>query len=262
MIIAEIIVVGREILTGRILDTNSNWLCNELLKLGIRVKKIQIVDDVKEDIINATLESLNRKPNIIIFTGGLGPTFDDITVESASEALGLQVIEDKNALEYIIETCKKQGLELTPERRKMALLPKGSRALKNDIGTAPGIYLNKNGIHIFFLPGVPSEMKSIFKNEIFPILVNLEGREYYKEKSVEIFGIAESDLAPIIKKYKQTFDEVYIKSHPKGEGEKFKHILLHFSIITNDKNKLNLLDEVINLITKELNTLGIKIITQ
>lgn len=252
MIFSEIVVVGREILQGRVLDTNSNWIAIQLRKLGIRLRRIQVVDDDKEEIKDAVLSIVNRKPKIAIFTGGLGPTFDDITVESLAYALNLELIEDELALNYIKEACDKRSLPLTKERRKMALIPKGAVPLKNEVGMAPGVHLNCQGIDFFLLPGVPIEMKSIFRNHVLEHLKKLEGREYYREVYLEVHGIPESDLAPIIKRYKDDFEPVYIKSHPKGYESKQGYILLHISILTENKEELSLLDEVKEGLIKSL----------
>src|SRR5579885_3107493 len=131
MIFSEIIVVGREILQGRVLDTNSNWLAVQLRNLGIRVRRIFVVDDVKEEIEDVVMNVISRRPNLAIFTGGLGPTFDDITVSSIASALKLELVEDPLALKYIREMCEMRNLPLSNERRKMALIPRGAFALKN-----------------------------------------------------------------------------------------------------------------------------------
>jgi molybdenum cofactor synthesis domain-containing protein len=244
MIFSEIVVVGREILQGRVLDTNSNWIAIQLRNLGIRVRRIFVVDDVKEEIIDVVHSIVARKPNIAIFTGGLGPTFDDITTSSVAEALGLELVEDELALKYIAEMCSRRNLPLTKERRKMALLPRGAKALKNEIGMAPGVYFKHNNIDFFLLPGVPVEMKYIFENEVLNYLKNLEGREFYKEIYIEVHGIPESDLAPIIKSYKEKYEPVYIKSHPRGYESGLGYIVLHLSIFTGEEKELKLLDEL------------------
>lgn len=259
MIFSEIVIVGREILQGKVLDTNSNWLANELKKLGIRVKRILIVDDVKEEIAEAVHSIIRRKPRLAFFTGGLGPTFDDMTAESVAYALNLDLIEDELAIKYIAEICEKKSLPLTKERRKMAMIPRGARALKNNVGMAPGIHLNFQGIDFFLLPGVPSEMKDIFTNEIIPILKTLEGREYYDEIHIEIRGIPEADLAGVLKKYKDAFEPVYIKSHPRKDERGF-YIMLHLSIFTEKKEELNMLEEVKDGIINELKSLAFSII--
>jgi Predicted nucleotide-utilizing enzyme related to molybdopterin-biosynthesis enzyme MoeA len=259
MISCELIIIGREILQGVVHDTNAHWLCKELLKLGIRVNRIYVVDDVKEEIKEILGLVIKRKPKVVITTGGLGPTYDDITVESVSEALNMELVEDPRALEIVMEACKRGNLELTKERRKMAIIPKGSIALHNQIGTAPGIYINYNDIHIFLLPGVPAEMKNIFENEVKKYLLKIEGREYYFEFYLKIFGIAESDIAPILKIYRERYFPVYFKSHPKGLGEEAKHILLHVWYLTNNSENLKIMKEIKENLLQDLSKIAYKI---
>jgi nicotinamide-nucleotide amidase len=244
MLTAELLVVGREILYGRTLDTNSNWICNELVRLGIRVRRIYVVDDIYEEISEIVHLILQRKPNICISTGGLGPTFDDITVESISKALNIELEENSIAISYIQDFLKRRNLELTKERRKMAILPKGAIPLKNEVGTAPGVYLKYNLIHFFILPGVPSEMKFIFLNHVKPIIENMQERDYFGEINIEIKGIPESDLSKIINKIKDNYPDFYFKSNPRGLDEGKSVILLNISIFTSDKNKLSLFEKI------------------
>ncbi len=260
MIFSEIVVVGREILQGRVLDTNSNWIATQLRKLGIRVRRILVVDDDEEEIKEATLSLILRKPKLAFFTGGLGPTFDDITVSSVAKALNLELIEDELAIKYVAEMCAKRALPLTKERMKMAILPRGSLALKNEVGMAPGVYFRHKEIDFFLLPGVPAEMKNIFENFIIDFLKKIEGREYYREIYIEVYGIPESDLASVIAHYKDAFSPVYIKSHPKGSEGDASHILLHLSIFTDKKEELSLIDEVKEGIMKDLKAKANKLI--
>jgi nicotinamide-nucleotide amidase len=259
MVSCELVIIGREILQGIVYDTNSYWLCKELLKLGIRVNRIYVVDDSKEEIKEIFYIIFKRKPDIVITTGGLGPTYDDITVESVSESINTELVEDPKALEIVVEACKRGNLELTKERRKMALIPKGSLALNNPIGTAPGVYINYENIHIFLLPGVPVEMKSIFENEVKKYLLNIKGREFYSEFYLKIFGIAESDLAPILKNYREKYFPVYFKSHPKGTGEESKHILLHVWYLSKNIEELKIMDEIKEKLINDLSKVAQKI---
>lgn len=241
MLKAEILAIGREILYGRTLDTNSNWLCNELVKLGVTVKRIYVVDDVYEEIAEIVELILKRSPNICITTGGLGPTFDDITVESISKVLKLEMEENQQAINYMLEHLKKRNLELTKERRKMAIMPKGAIPLKNEVGTAPGVYFNYNGINFFLLPGVPNEMKYIFSNHVKQIIESMPGRDFFGELKIEIKGIPESELSKIINKLRIKYKDFYFKSNPKGFEEGMSIIILNISIFTHDKEKLKLL---------------------
>ncbi|MFP3190917.1 MAG: molybdopterin-binding protein [Thermoproteota archaeon] len=244
MLTAEIVAVGREILYGRTLDTNSNWICNELVRLGVTVKRIYVVDDVYEEIAEIISLILKRHPNICITTGGLGPTFDDITVESVARTLKLDLEENQVAINYILDYLKKRNLELTKERRKMALMPRNAIPLKNEVGTAPGIFFNYEGINFFMLPGVPAEMKNLFTNHVKQIIERMPGRDYFGEVNIEIRGIPESDLSKIINQLRTKYPNFYFKSNPKGFDEGRSVIVLNITIFTSDKDKLNLLEEI------------------
>ncbi len=205
MIRAEIISVGREILRGFTVNTNASWLAQQLTSLGIDVKRITVVDDEEEDIINVTNETLKRKPHVIIYTGGLGPTFDDITVESVSKALNLPVEINSVALDMIKKVYARLGLPLTNERIKMAKMPKSAIPLPNPVGTAPGVFLMFNETTIIMLPGVPDEMKSIFTESVQPKLVELKDRGVYLEKLFIARGIPESEASKVVKEIKEQF---------------------------------------------------------
>ncbi|MCK4474444.1 competence damage-inducible protein A, partial [Candidatus Bathyarchaeota archaeon] len=142
----EIICVGNELLIGKTLNTNAHWLAKRITSLGSSVKRITVVGDEVNEIAKAVREALQRKPRFIITVGGLGPTFDDKTLEGVAEALKGELEVDEKALEMVkekYETYFREGrmerAELTPPRVKMARLPKGAKPLPNPVGTAPGV---------------------------------------------------------------------------------------------------------------------------
>ncbi|MEM3832839.1 MAG: nicotinamide mononucleotide deamidase-related protein [Thermoprotei archaeon] len=260
MIEAEIISVGREVLRGFTINTNASWLAQQLTSLGIEVKRVTVVDDKEIDLIKITKEVLERKPQIIIYTGGLGPTFDDITVESVSKALNLPIELNEDALNMIKKVYDKLGLPLTEERIKMAKMPKGSLPLPNSVGTAPGVFLVFNGIIIIMLPGVPEEMKSIFTESIKPRLTELRGRGIYLEKLFKVYGIPESEAAKIVKDVKKQFKIVYIKSHPRGYMEGKPMILFQLSYFgENQENAETELENAMRTLISKLSSLGAKV---
>jgi molybdenum cofactor synthesis domain-containing protein len=241
----EIICVGNELLIGKTLNTNAHWLAKKATSLGMTVKRITIVGDYVEEIATVTQEALRRKPKFIITTGGLGPTFDDKTLEGIASALDYRLEINEEALEMIrrkYETYfkrKTKKADLTPARVKMAKLPEIAKPLRNAVGTAPGVLMNVEKTVLIMLPGVPPEMEAIFKESVAPMLRG-EGREnVFVEKSVFTEGIAESTLAPLIDRAMQGSSDVYIKSHvytdstPVCEGRK-SQMELHFS--TRAKN--------------------------
>ncbi|MEM2970921.1 MAG: nicotinamide mononucleotide deamidase-related protein [Candidatus Bathyarchaeia archaeon] len=236
----EIICVGNELLIGKTLNTNAHWLAKRATTLGIAVKRITVVSDDIGEIANAVKEALQRKPKFIITTGGLGPTFDDKTLEGIAQALNRKLHVNGKALEMVkakYEDYAKTGrigeAELTPPRVKMAMLPEGAEPLPNPVGTAPGVVMKVEETFLVALPGVPSEMEAIFEGSVAPLLKREAGNVMFFETSIYADNIMESTLAPLIDVTMRDNPHVYVKSHPKGEERK-PHIELHFSTTAED----------------------------
>jgi len=231
----EIICIGTELLIGKTMNTNGHWIAKRAATLGLRVHRITTVEDDVDEISSALREALQRNPRFIISTGGLGPTFDDSTMEGVAKALGvelkvhdqaLKMVEDKYR-EYV-EEGRMEKAELTPYRVKMAKLPEGARPLFNPVGTAPGVIIEHEGVTIIALPGVPSEMEAIFEDSVAPLLKEAAGNVVFFETSLDVTGLMESEIAPLIDQTMRDNPYVYIKSHPKGT-EKVPRIELHLS---------------------------------
>jgi len=239
----EIICIGNELLIGKTLNTNAQWLTKRITTLGLNVSRITIVGDDIDEISKITKEALQRKPIFIITTGGLGPTFDDKTLQGIAKASNCPLQIHKEALKmiekkyqhYVDEGLVKQKVELTSPRIKMATLPKGASPLPNPIGTAPGVLLKQNNTTIIALPGVPPEMEVIFDNTVVPLLKEVAGNATFYETSISVTGIMESEIAPLIDKTMHDNSYVYIKSHPHG-GEGVPHLELHFSTTAQNSN--------------------------
>ncbi|MEM2690977.1 MAG: nicotinamide mononucleotide deamidase-related protein [Candidatus Bathyarchaeia archaeon] len=236
----EIICVGNELLIGKTLNTNAHWLAKRITSLGLSVRRITVVGDDVNEIASATREALERKPRFIITTGGLGPTFDDKTLEGIAKALNRNLELNDKALQMVKEkyeayakASRLDSAELTPHRIKMAKLPKGADPLPNPVGTAPGVRLSIEGTDIIALPGVPAEMEAIFEESIAALLKKEAGDSMFFEASVYAENIMESTLAPLIDLTMHDNPYVYIKSHPKGE-EKKPYIEIHFSTTAKD----------------------------
>jgi molybdenum cofactor synthesis domain-containing protein len=237
----EIICVGNELLIGKILNTNAHWMARRATSLGIMVKRITVIGDDLAEISNAIREALQRKPRFIITTGGLGPTFDDKTLEGIAKALNRKLEVNEKALKMIKEKYEaffKEGriesAELTPPRVKMATLPEEAKPLHNPVGTAPGVLINVNETFLIALPGVPPEMEAIFEESVAPLLRKEAGGVTFFETSMHADDIGESVLAPLIDEVMRDNPYVYIKSHPRGEEKKL-HIELHFSTTAKDQ---------------------------
>lgn len=216
----ELLIIGNEILIGKIKDTNSNWLAKRITKYGHKITRITTISDEVELICQVMRDCLSRQPEIIISSGGLGPTFDDMTLKGVSLALHRDLKLNKHAYDSIkkaYENAHKQGIlkleGMTPEREKMALLPVGSIPIPNVRGTAPGIKTKEGNTTIFCLPGVPMEMKAMFKNVILPIIKEKRGK--FMEKGFIFTGIGESQIAPYISRIEEKFPQLWIKTHPR-----------------------------------------------
>ena len=236
----EMICVGNELLIGKTLNTNAKWLAKQSTVLGLTVKRVTVVaDDVKE-IANAVREAVGRKPQFLVTTGGLGPTFDDKTLEGIAAALNRKLAVNTEALRMVREKyeayARERGtepVELTQARVKMATLPENAEPLFNSVGTAPGVRLDLERTTLFALPGVPSEMRVIFKGVVAPLFGQVSGGSSFYEKSVYVEGVMESGLAPLIDRVMRDNAGVYVKSHPKGR-ESVPHIEVHFSVVADD----------------------------
>ncbi len=189
---AEIIAVGTEILLGDIVNTNAQYLAKELALLGIDVYYQSSVGDNKERLLKAFKDGLDRS-DIIITTGGLGPTNDDITKEVACEVLNQTLELHKSSLEKIEEFFNKLGIEMTENNKKQAYFPKNAIVLDNKNGTAPGAILRENEKYIIILPGPPKEMKPMFENEAKPYINSITNNTLIS-KTLKLFGIGESLL--------------------------------------------------------------------
>ncbi|MGL4875536.1 MAG: competence/damage-inducible protein A [Clostridium sp.] len=192
----ELISVGTEILLGDIVNTNAQYLARELANIGVNVYYQAVVGDNEERMLKAFEEGLLRS-DIIITTGGLGPTKDDMTKEIACKYFGFNSVLHKESLEELKEYFKKLGKNYTKSNEKQAYFPKEAKILKNDNGTAPGAILEKDGKMIIILPGPPREMKPMFDNYVKPYLEKLTGNTIISEV-VRVYGIGESSLENMV----------------------------------------------------------------
>ena len=236
----EIICVGNELLIGKTLNTNENWLAKRATSLGMTVKRMSTVGDDVYQIAKIVREALDRKPRFMILTGGMGPTYDDKTLEGVAKSLNQKLFVNEKAFQMVKEKYeaylregRMEKVELTPSRVKMATIPETAEPIPNPVGTAPGVRLNVDGSILFVLPGVPSEMMAIFEESVAPVMIEEAGDLTFYEKSVIVEGIMESSLAPSIDQAMQENPYIYIKSHPKGEERK-PHIEIHLSTMASN----------------------------
>jgi len=220
-----ILVIGNEILDGIVLDTNSHWIINQLKALNLLVKmKVTVRDEIPE--IARTLRRLIADGCTLVFTmGGLGPTHDDKTLSGVSEAFGLPLELNEEALGIVTRQygdLHRRGIvdtaDVTDARRKMAVLPREAKPLDNRVGGAPGVLLDVGGAQVVCLPGVPGELMWIFDNQLMSLLKRMvEGA--FAEEIVYLPLRDESTLAPIIDEVMRDAPDVYIKSMVKPYGE-------------------------------------------
>jgi nicotinamide-nucleotide amidase len=191
---AEIITIGDEILFGQIIDTNTQWIGSELTGIGVRTVRKTSVGDNKHDILSAFSDAWKRA-DIVIVTGGLGPTKDDITKHTFCEYFGSTLKMNEDALAHVTAFFAKRGRAMTELNIQQAALPDNCTYIPNQWGTAPGMWFEKNGVVYVSLPGVPYEMKNLMEFEILPRLKARFTLNVIQHKSVRTIGIGESFLA-------------------------------------------------------------------
>ena len=207
------------------LDSNSNWLCQQVAARGGQVRRITVLRDDPAEIRDGLLGALGRRPELIVTCGGLGPTQDDLTAAAIGEALGLPVEEDRAAYAMIrafYNELHSRGevttADMLPARAKMARLPHGAEPLPNGVGAAPGVLLTHRGTTIIALPGVPAEMKDIFSKSLSPRLQSLFAEQAYAERTVRTNAWDESILAPAVDAVATRHPRVYVKSRAQVYG--------------------------------------------
>jgi nicotinamide-nucleotide amidase len=260
----EIICIGNELLIGKTVITNAQWLAKRITNLGLCVNRITVVGDDINEISTTIGESIQRKPKFIITTGGLGPTFDDKTLEGVAKALNRVLEINQQALKMVekkyqkfVEEGRTENVELTPPRVKMATLPTDAKPLPNSVGTAPGVQMKFDNVTIIALPGVPSEMKSIFEESVEPLLKLEAGNVTFYEIGLAVDGIIESDVAPLIDRTMHDNPYVYIKSHPSHTGEGKPHLELHLSTTAQESSTAkNRISKALMQITELVHTKG------
>ncbi|MDG7036383.1 MAG: competence/damage-inducible protein A [Nitrososphaerota archaeon] len=264
-----LITSGNEILNGDVLDTNTNWLCNMITSMGNEVVRVAIVRDEVEAISKEIEHALSERVDVIITSGGLGPTADDLTLEAVANALHRKVILNRTALLWIkrkFRSLAKAGsigtAKITDSREKMARLPEGSTPLKNSVGVAPGIILRYQESLVASLPGVPAELKAIFTEQLLPIIRKEFEERAYIQKEIIVDTNDESSLAKVLKEVASAHSDTYIKSRAKSFG---KDIKIHITISTR-ANSMKVAKAVTSQVVKELidkfGADGIKIISR
>ncbi|MEG1650917.1 MAG: competence/damage-inducible protein A, partial [Oscillospiraceae bacterium] len=194
---AEIISVGNELLMGDTANTNTTYLARNLSQMGFNVHRHSVIGDIENDITDATKRSISRS-HVIIFTGGLGPTKDDLTKETVAKALRLRLVKSQAVEDEIRKFFDQKGLQMTENNLKQAMVVEGGKILKNENGTAPGIFIQSKNQVIALLPGPPCELEPMFEKELRPRLEKFADI-HAAHISLHLFGIGESELETKIK---------------------------------------------------------------
>lgn len=199
---AEIISIGDEILYGQTLDTNSHWMSGQLDAIGIKVKRKVTIGDTREEILSALSES-EKRADVVLITGGLGPTSDDLTKPLLAEYFGVDLVMNPSALEEITKLFNKVNRPLTEANRKQAELPSNCTKITNPMGTAPGMWFEERNTIFVSMPGVPYEMQAIMTSSILPKLHERFVDGVIHHKIIRTIGIPESTLAEKIKDWEE-----------------------------------------------------------
>ena len=277
----ELLSIGNELLSGTIANTNAQWISTQTTKAGGTVKRITTVGDRHREISSTIRDCVHRGPDWLIISGGLGPTYDDKTLQGLSSALGQRLKLDPCAVEMLKKSYArhKQRLvsndnKLNDVRLKMARIPRGSVPIQNPIGSAPSVFIEvKRGVgtrktRIFCLPGVPKEMKAVFSRTILPQIKECVGKYYFIESMFESIGVSESMLAPTLSRLVDSYptNNIYLKTHPRGYETKVSRNRkirskpkLNIQVVSKGKDKSRVearYNTIIDTLKVEINRLG------
>ena len=226
---AIIFNIGRELLEGLTLDRNANFMAGRLSSLGFRVRSIQVLDDVEEEMVAAFKQALAVQPNFVFTTGGMGPGLDDITRQAVAKAAGLPLVLDPKAEEMLKTGYRRlhakgvvEDAALNDERRRMAMLPKGSTCFENPIGTAPAVRLEVGATTFFLLPGTSEEMQRLFTDVAMPVLEKAAAGQHRKTRIVDYPHRDESALGRLLQEVMKRFPGVTAKSQSSGNEMNLK----------------------------------------
>ena len=228
---AEIITIGDEILIGQIINTNSSWLADQLVNNGIECTKISTVGDNTKSIKNALL-NVEESSELIIITGGLGPTNDDITKKVLCQVFEDDLILNNQVLNDITDFLKEKRSKILDLNKNQALVPSKAKIIRNSMGTAPGIWFKKNNKNILALPGVPYEMKHLF-NDFLKIFKSQNKLKTITNKTIFIKNIPESQIANMIKEWESNLNDKIKLAYLPRPGT----VRLRLSLIGNNQKK-------------------------
>ncbi len=234
--ISEIITIGDELLIGQVIDTNSAWIAQQLNMLGIKVLRRTAVADDMQQIINALAEASSRS-KIVLITGGLGPTKDDITKNALCKYFNTQLVINESVLEHVLNLLKIRGVQVNELNRKQAEVPANCQVIENKIGTAPCMWFEQNNVIFVSMAGVPFEMERIMLDGVLPRLKTLMQNhgQVIVHKTVMTHGIPESTLSQMLDSWEDNLPENIRLAYLPSPGM----IRLRLSAFGNDEGALN-----------------------
>ncbi len=229
---AEIITIGNEVLAGQTVNTNATFISQKLMDIGLQVYWVTTIRDTHEEIIFA-LKTASRRADVIVVTGGLGPTPDDITKNSACAYFNTELVTDETVLRDVEKFVESRGFKLTDLNRGQALVPKAAEILRNPIGTAPGLLLEKDGKPYFFLPGVPREMKYLLTEHVVKYLSDRFELPKVHMKMLRTTSIPEAKLYEKLQDVVNKYPQFELGFYPRYFG-----VDIRFRVQTEDAKML------------------------
>lgn len=203
---AEIITIGDELLIGQTIDTNSAWIGSEMSLIGFDIWRKTSIHDKRQDILNA-LKEVTGRSDVVLITGGLGPTSDDITKQTLCEFFNTRLILNSEVLSMIEEMMNRRKFPMNDNNRRQAEVPESCKVLKNAMGTAPGMWFSKDGTIFISMPGVPYEMKHIMIELVLPELKKRFSSQVIIHRSIMTYGEPEARLAELLTSFESALPE-------------------------------------------------------
>ncbi|MDC1106955.1 competence/damage-inducible protein A [Prolixibacteraceae bacterium] len=242
MIQTKIVTIGDELLIGQVVDTNSAWIGKQLNEIGVVVKNISSIRDTEVDILNELDDS---EMDIILVTGGLGPTNDDITKETVANFFDTELYLDEEYYQSLEALLIAANLDMNPLNKAQALVPRGCIIVPNSKGTAPGMHMIRNNQHYFFMPGVPTEMKQMMLDHIIPQIRNTFQLKSVYHRTVMTTGVPESELAIKLESWeKQLSEQISLAYLPNING-----VRLRLSCYDGDESLKDEINNHVNYLT-------------
>lgn len=213
---AEILCVGTELLLGDIVNTNAAYIAQELAKIGIDLYHQTVVGDNPERLAQCLSIAFGRA-DLVVMTGGLGPTYDDLTKETVAEYFGVGMVEHEESLAYLRTIIERNGRVMTENNKKQAMMPEGAVVFQNNNGTAPGLAISKNAKTAVLMPGPPREMRPMMRESVIPYLMKFSEKVICSH-ALHMIGIGESSMEAQLREYIESLEDVTVAPYAK-DGE-------------------------------------------